>query len=381
MIESGGRLASILIGLVTLGGCRPAISGERRAPAVTAVARPTAPAPQHEAPPPSAVGYGFALLPDPDRLYGYDRVAVKQGGDIVQTLSLAQDRWVQSAEELRRLKFSLFDIDRDGHEDLVLWSEREADTYVTTWRFEATEGRFWPHPTIYYVHERTAPGKAAKPGADLSALLLTEAGEPDSDETPQRPETETPLAALILIHSHGRLVDFIENEEWVGFDSVAAGLADGSDGTPFVDANFDGHDDLRLSRSPCSGNCYFAFWLFDPKTRRFDKHEGLSSLASPELDAQKKEILSFHSHGLAGALHTHTRYHFVGRDIEKVWESEQADDLHAPGNLGGPFDGVFHRTVRALRQGTMQVLCEGFVNHETDKVLALLHGDPVACKY
>ena len=136
-----------------------------------------------------------------------------------------------------------------------------------------------------------------------------------------------------------------------------------------------------MSRSPCSGNCYFAFWLFDPVTRRFNKHDELSSLASPSLHARTKEIRSFHSHGVGGAVHTYAFYRFDGRNIVKTWESEQADDLRPPSNLGDPSDVVLHRTVRALRQGKMAVICEGFVSYERDELLTLTQGERAACKY
>jgi hypothetical protein len=330
------------------------------APAASSVAER-----QHDASPSSAAAYRFVLLPDPEQLYGYDRVAVLRGSDIRQTLSLAQDRWLQDAEQLKRSRFSLFDVDRDGYEDVVLWSEQTAVSFVTVWRFNPAEKQFWPHPSVYHVRERVA----AKAGGSLSASLLMEEPEADSSGKP-----EQPLSVPILVHREDRIVDFIENDELVEFDGVATDR-------PFVDVNFDGHDDLMLSRAPCSGNCYFAFWMFDPKSKRFGKHDGLSELASPDVDARAKEIRSFHSHGLAGALHTYARYRFVGREIEKVWESEQADDVRAPGSLGGPFDGVFHRTVRARHQGKMEVLCEGFVRYAKDEVLALTRGDRAACKY
>jgi hypothetical protein len=130
------------------------------------------------------------------------------------------------------------------------------------------------------------------------------------------------------------------------------------------------------SGGPCAGIVAAAVALGGCRST----YEALSGLASPEIDAKARQISSYHSHGMAGAVHTYTRYRFAGREIEKVWESEQDDDMRPPGKVGGASDVVFHRTVRALRRGTMQVLREGFVSYETDEVLALVRGDRLACK-
>ena len=58
-----------------------------------------------------------------------------------------------------------------------------------------------------------------------------------------------------------------------------------------VDANFDGYKDLPiLNQCGATGNCTYAFYLYDPVTNQFVENSFLSNLGSPSFDAGKKQL-------------------------------------------------------------------------------------------
>ncbi len=68
------------------------------------------------------------------------------------------------------------------------------------------------------------------------------------------------------------------------------------DGSPFVDANFDGHEDIILFAESYAGpNTRSDVWLYNPKINRFEYHKALSEMTNVEVRAEEKTIMSSNS--------------------------------------------------------------------------------------
>jgi len=314
--------------------------------------------------------YAFALLPAPGfpEDEHHHKVVVSRRGEVLQTLSLRQDELVQSAADLAGATFGTIDFDCDGDEDLVLFSSRsaagDARGYVLLWPFKATEQRFATRPEVFYASKE----RIAHQGPDRRPMLIQVLHGVDPatlDSTDKFP---------ILLRRGSEIVDFIDNRELVWFSE------EGPDpSTSFIDANFDGHEDLFLRRSHCTGNCYYEFWLFDPRTHRFVHDPSLSALANPDVDTARREIVEFHHRGVAGADHRIARYRFVDGHLRKIWESEQTDSVPVP--VAPALQGLvlFHRAVRVLKDSKMSLACEAFVDIGSDEVVALVSGEKASC--
>lgn len=318
--------------------------------------------------------YSFALRPAPELpedVY-HHKVVVSRRGEVLQTLSLRQDELVQSAADLAGATFGTIDFDCDGDDDLVLFSSRSAagdeHGYVLVWPFKAAEQRFATRSEVFYSSKE----RMARHGPDRRPMLIQVLHGVDPatlDSTDEFP---------ILLRRGSEIVDFIDNRELVWFSE------EGPDpSTSFIDANFDGHDDLFLRRSHCTGNCYYAFWLFDPMTHRFVHDAALSALANPDVDTARREIVEFHHRGVAGADHRIARYRFVDGHLQKTWESEQTDSFSVPVPVpvAPALQGLvlFHRAVRVLKDSKMSLACEAFVDIESDEVVALVSGEKASC--
>ena len=80
-------------------------------------------------------------------------------------------------------------------------------------------------------------------------------------------------------------------------EGFAAQLLDIEAGQGFVleDMNFDGYNDLRIVEFlPAAPNVPYHVWLYEPQSGLFVADEALSSLVSPQVDAQAEQILSFY---------------------------------------------------------------------------------------
>lgn len=59
------------------------------------------------------------------------------------------------------------------------------------------------------------------------------------------------------------------------------------------DLNFDGHSDIRLLQYlPETASIPFFYWLYNPKTAKFERNTALEVVLSPSLDFEKEYILS-----------------------------------------------------------------------------------------
>ena len=78
-------------------------------------------------------------------------------------------------------------------------------------------------------------------------------------------------------------------------DQFDALLPEGSeiDALYVEDVNFDGYDDLRIMKYlPGGANVPYFFWLYDKETDKFVEAKEFEVVLSPQVDAQKKELIS-----------------------------------------------------------------------------------------
>lgn len=98
------------------------------------------------------------------------------------------------------------------------------------------------------------------------------------------------------------------------------------DNPTFEDLNFDGIPDLRMPESLGNANVYYAYWIYNPATKKFEKNTEMT-LSLPTIDADKNEIMSFERGSAASYLETTYAYQdgkFVAIRIEnKEYESEK----------------------------------------------------------
>lgn len=79
------------------------------------------------------------------------------------------------------------------------------------------------------------------------------------------------------------------------------------DAPTFEDLNFDGTPDLRMPESLGNANVYYAYWIYNPATRKFEQNTEMS-LSLPKVDAAKKQIMSFERNSAASYVETIYEY-------------------------------------------------------------------------
>jgi hypothetical protein len=83
------------------------------------------------------------------------------------------------------------------------------------------------------------------------------------------------------------------------------------------DFNFDGYADIRLLQYlPETANIPFFYWLYNPKTEKFERNTQLEIIQSPILDAKNEYILSQWTKG--DKIQGTDFYKFAGRKIKLV---------------------------------------------------------------
>jgi len=86
----------------------------------------------------------------------------------------------------------------------------------------------------------------------------------------------------------------------------------------FEDLNFDGIPDLMLLESQGTANVYYAYWIYNPATQKFERNTKMT-LSLPKIDAAKKQIMSFERNSAASYVETIYEYkegEFVTARIE-----------------------------------------------------------------
>lgn len=130
------------------------------------------------------------------------------------------------------------------------------------------------------------------------------------------------LVAIKVIDKHsGDVVQVIS-------DMNAEIMQELSNSITFIDANFDGYPDLMsdFADGGAGPNYSGIFYVFNPKTRRFEYHEALSGLSQVEVDTENQAI---HSGWRSGAAqHGAATYRFVDGKLlqtyqwDQTWESD-----------------------------------------------------------
>jgi hypothetical protein len=111
-----------------------------------------------------------------------------------------------------------------------------------------------------------------------------------------------------------------------------------------VDLDFDGFLDLMLITRRGIANAYAAYWLFDPKTGRFEE---LGAYPVFRIDAQKRLLSTYERGGSAGLIHESRDYAFVNGRLTLMREEKQD---------ATPRAGVFRKVIRERVGNTMKVL-------------------------
>jgi hypothetical protein len=92
------------------------------------------------------------------------------------------------------------------------------------------------------------------------------------------------------------------------------------------DFNFDGYADIRLLQYlPETANIPFFYWLYNPKTKKFERNNALEVIKSPTLDVENEHILSQWTKG--DNIQGTDFYRFIGNEIKIVkQETEEFTD-------------------------------------------------------
>ena len=116
------------------------------------------------------------------------------------------------------------------------------------------------------------------------------------------------------------------------------------------DVNFDGYQDIKLLRWwGATGNAGYAYWLFDPATRRFVFSPELSELSNPTPDPRTREITTHSVEGMAGRIYTDRAYRFDNGALVLVREDAQS---------WVDAGRYFLRTLKERRDGRMETIRE-----------------------
>lgn len=75
----------------------------------------------------------------------------------------------------------------------------------------------------------------------------------------------------------------------------------------FEDLNFDGIPDLRMPESLGNANVYYAYWIYNPTSKKFEPNTEMT-LSLPKVDAAKKQIASFERNSAASYVETIYEY-------------------------------------------------------------------------
>jgi hypothetical protein len=90
------------------------------------------------------------------------------------------------------------------------------------------------------------------------------------------------------------------------------------------DINFDGYQDINLvTTQGVTGNEGGCFWLFNPTTRRFDYSDAFSKLYGPRIDPTTKTLFCFATGGMAGMVHSASKYKVQNNRPVLIWSEEQ----------------------------------------------------------
>ncbi len=341
--------------------CAPPIAPVPAAPAASVPERPRIAACMSA--PEAARDYQFTLLADPGRPGIFREVAVELDGQRLRTLALLPDEIPQAPGALIGSRFETFDNGAAGHEkSILLWpsavSSGPTQSYVYKWDAGARPCEFEVTPDAYEVHARAAapPGS---PSAGLVVDLLIELDYSHLYDTPMCP---------ILVQRDGKVAQIF-------WDHCSAKFNDGPGSSTFMDANFDGHDDLVFKVGSCFEGCHYACYLFDPDRGTYAENEPLYDLPNPEFRPATRTIRSFVKKG--GAEYSVAHYQFRDGVPRKVWEAEQRSFLAVDSR-----ELAYRHVVRDFREptrGEPTVVCDEIIDAAPGARPSRLAGDDTTC--
>jgi hypothetical protein len=111
-----------------------------------------------------------------------------------------------------------------------------------------------------------------------------------------------------------------------------------------VDINFDGFLDLMLVTRRGIANAYATYWLFDPKTGRFEE---LGTYPVFRVYAQKRLLSTYERGGSAGLIRESRDYALVNGRLTLMREEKQEATSRA---------GVFRKVIRERVGNIMKVV-------------------------
>jgi len=113
------------------------------------------------------------------------------------------------------------------------------------------------------------------------------------------------------------------------------------------DINFDGNRDLLVQVDSGAYNEIFNYWVYNPRSRQFEKDNVLGDVVNPAFDSEEKTIISTAGVGCAGLCYVSKVYEFRGTRYVQIREEEQFADNNFQ---------YFTRTLRELRNGKLELV-------------------------
>ena len=125
-------------------------------------------------------------------------------------------------------------------------------------------------------------------------------------------DEDAPFGAIATIHSI-RVYD--KNGKKIQTIRDAGYLTDQNNTLDMVDANFDGYEDLMIySHDGGAGpNNGYNFYIYDPKSKRFEYNQILSGLTQTQIDAKAKMITAAWRNGAAE--HGYEEYQWINGEL------------------------------------------------------------------
>lgn len=148
-----------------------------------------------------------------------------------------------------------------------------------------------PEVTTAYNEHTTEPGET-----DPNADPLLPPVEFDEETAEYLGEIESEIYSVLKLYYQDQRILIFDSYGTRLFELYANGYEPFYNHTPIElignDVDFDGHTDFYLLYSEANLNSYYFFWIWNMQERTFKYYLPLSSVPSPEIDAQRHRIVS-----------------------------------------------------------------------------------------
>ena len=145
--------------------------------------------------------------------------------------------------------------------------------------------------TAVYSDNETEPS-TIHPNADPFLPPL----EFDEEEADYLGEIETGIYGDVSVYYQDQRLLLFDSYDTKLFELYANGYEPNYNNSPIElvgdDINFDGYTDFYLLYSEANLNSYYFFWIWNMQERTFKYYLPLSSVPSPEIDAERRRIIS-----------------------------------------------------------------------------------------